>query len=268
MKEHIKQLIKSNSFFMNLLLKLKNKYYGDGIDLKGFLVRNNNIRVSGKNNCLSNGNNCSIQNNRINIQGNDNKIALGHDTSCSGSINDSSVLIFGNNNRIEIDDNFKFESLQIFIRGNNNHLHIHKNCSGVFVQMHFEYEDNELIIGEHTTMHGREERSIHIAMDERTTIHIGEDCMLSNNIQIRSSDSHSIVDFENKRLNYAQDIYIGNHCWLGLNSMILKGAYIPDNTVVAAGSICTKKYYDKNTILAGIPAKVAKCDINWDRERL
>lgn len=29
-----------------------------------------------------------------------------------------------------------------------------------------------------------------------------------------------------------------------------------------------KKYTKSNTILAGVPAKVVKRDINWDRERL
>ena len=45
--------------------------------------------------------------------------------------------------------------------------------------------------------------------------------------------------------------------------MLLKGTEIPDYTVVAGGAICTKKY----TIIAGVPAKVVKRDINWDRER-
>lgn len=30
---------------------------------------------------------------------------------------------------------------------------------------------------------------------------------------------------------------------------------------------CTKKFTEPNTILAGVPAKVVKRDINWDRER-
>lgn len=49
--------------------------------------------------------------------------------------------------------------------------------------------------------------------------------------------------------------------------MLLKGTEIPDYTVVAGGAICTKKYTEANTIIAGVPAKVVKRDINWDRER-
>ena len=33
---------------------------------------------------------------------------------------------------------------------------------------------------------------------------------------------------------------IGNNVWIGLNSIILKGVSVGDNTIIAAGSVVTK----------------------------
>ena len=129
-----------------------------------------------------------------------------------------------------------------------------------------EQDNNSIFVGKNTTMHGRGARTVHFALDEGTKVIVGEDCMFSNDIQVRSSDSHSIVNLEGKRLNHAKDITIGNHCWIGLRSTILKGAKIADNTIVASGSICTKRYEENNVILAGNPAKIVKNDVNWDRK--
>lgn len=44
-----------------------------------------------------------------------------------------------------------------------------------------------------------------------------------------------------------------------------KNTKIPDNSIVGWGSIVTKVFNEPNIILAGIPAKIVKRGINWDR---
>lgn len=44
-----------------------------------------------------------------------------------------------------------------------------------------------------------------------------------------------------------------------------KCSLISDNSVVGFGSVVTKKFKDSNVILAEVPARVVKCNINWDR---
>lgn len=51
------------------------------------------------------------------------------------------------------------------------------------------------------------------------------------------------------------DIIIGNDCWIGANSIILKGVTIPDGCIVAAGSVVTKSLEVPYAIYGGIPAK-------------
>lgn len=43
---------------------------------------------------------------------------------------------------------------------------------------------------------------------------------------------------------------------------------IGDNSIVGWGSIVTRRFDEPNVILAGIPAKVVKRGINWDRRSL
>lgn len=52
-----------------------------------------------------------------------------------------------------------------------------------------------------------------------------------------------------------KDIYIGEGCWIGMNSMILPGTVLGDNTVVGAGSVVTKSFEEGNCVIAGNPAR-------------
>lgn len=102
---------------------------------------------------------------------------------------------------------------------------------------------------------------------ENNKIEIGDDCMFSKNITIRTCDGHNIRSIETGEIiNEDKDIKIGNHVWLGQDVSILKGVEIPDNTIIAFKSVVTKRFSEENTILAGIPAKIVKTNVNWERK--
>jgi acetyltransferase-like isoleucine patch superfamily enzyme len=95
----------------------------------------------------------------------------------------------------------------------------------------------------------------HIAVTEGKTINIGEVCMFSSNIQIRSGDSHPIVDLTSQlKLNKAESVSIGNQVWLGNDSKILKGV-TEDDVMIATGAIVSTNCTQQNAIYAGIPAR-------------
>ena len=104
-----------------------------------------------------------------------------------------------------------------------------------------------------------------IMFAENKKIYIGEDCMFSNNIGIRVSDGHSIFNGKNQLINEGKDVYIGNHVWIGHGVRIEKGSYISDNSVVGEYAVVTKKFLEKNVIIAGLPGKIIKRGIKWDR---
>ncbi|WP_281637371.1 acyltransferase [Flavobacterium marginilacus] len=181
----------------------------------------------------------------------------------NGVLSNVKYDIIGNNNKIEIKDKAILSDLTIFIRGNNHKLKIEENC--VFKRGFLWFEDSccEIIIGKNTTI-----ESAHFAVTEvKTSIHVGEDCMFSNEIELRTGDSHAIIDVEkNIKINDAQNITIGNHVWIGARAIILKGVCIGDNSIIGTGSIVTKDI-PSCSVSAGVPSKLIKTNINWVRER-
>jgi maltose acetyltransferase len=92
--------------------------------------------------------------------------------------------------------------------------------------------------------------------------------MLSYDIEIRNTDSHKIYDKDtNKRINEGKSVNIGNHVWLGMRAVILKGVNIGNNSIVAGGSIVTKDV-KANTIVSGSPARQIKENVYWTREEV
>lgn len=90
-------------------------------------------------------------------------------------------------------------------------------------------------------------------------IEIGEDVAFSHDVTIMDSDGHKGLW---EGYEKTKPIKIGNHVWIGTKVTILKGVTIGDNTIIAAGSVVTKDV-PNNTVVAGVPAKVIKTNINW-----
>lgn len=108
----------------------------------------------------------------------------------------------------------------------------------------------------------------HIASTESKSIIIGDDCMFSNDVEIRNGDSHPILDQETgKRTNNAALVTIGDHVWITAHVRILKGAIIPDGSIIGNSSVVSAKFKGSNSVYAGIPARLVKSNIMWERDR-
>ncbi len=111
-------------------------------------------------------------------------------------------------------------------------------------------------------------RDIHLCVQENNmTIEIGDDCMFSNNIIVRTSDSHPIYNEEEIRVNSPKSVKLGNHVWIAPQTTILKGVTIEENVIIGSKSLVTKDI-EANCLCAGVPAKVIKKQIKWTREKL
>lgn len=175
------------------------------------------------------------------------------------------IRIEGNNNTVELADTSKLE-IGIYIKGNGNKIRAGKffrSFTHISVDMPGGYNNRELIINDSQFFGGV---SFSVIGNERK-IHIGKDCMFSDDIRIWTTDYHSIYDLEtNKRVNEEQDIIIGDHVWLGREIFISKESIIPAGCVVGAKSFVNKAFTKENCIIAGIPAKVVKENIRWELE--
>lgn len=96
------------------------------------------------------------------------------------------------------------------------------------------------------------------AMKEIT---IGDNVLIGGNCKIIDNDFHPLP--VSQRINQKVEdikkraITIGDGCFIGANSIILKGTTLGKNCVVGAGSVVSGTYPD-NVIIAGNPAKIIK----------
>ena len=247
--------------------KLKNKLSvqkGNDIYLPYVSARNNLVRISGSDNKFIVSDGRVISGCRIAVSGSSNLINVRSDEQES-EFTGNTIRIIGDRNTVEIEADTRLTLCSIYIVGNDNHIRIRPDCSLVITSIHIEQHNNTLVIDEKCTFHGREGSPVQIIMEESTSIHFHQDCMVSNNVRFRSSDSHSINDLQGNRINKAKDIEIAEHTWICADSMILKGFRNGKDCVIAAGSICSRSIMDNNVIIGGNPVRILKRSVSWDR---
>lgn len=173
--------------------------------------------------------------------------------------------VIGTNNIIVVGENTYFNKTTIRIRGNNNKIIFGKNIYvGEKCSFWMEGDNINITIGEMTTF----THTVHFCAQENGQyIHIGEDCMFSNNIVVRTSDSHPIYDSNGIRINNPKPVIIENHVWIAPNSKIMKGAIVHSGCVVGSNTMVSKEI-PSNALAVGQPAKVVKENIKWTREIL
>ena len=131
---------------------------------------------------ISCGEGCRISKLHLSSCGTGNVVILGNHV----QLHNVTISIFGHHNRIVIRDNNHLDSLR----------------------MAMEDDGNEIEIGKYNFIGS----GSLLAALEGTKITIGDDCMIASPCEIRTSDSHSLLDADGKRVNYAKDIVLGGAC--------------------------------------------------------
>lgn len=88
---------------------------------------------------------------------------------------------------------------------------------------------------------------------------IGDDCLLSYNVHIRT-DMHNYMDSTetiNKQGHNEKNIIIKNDVWIGYGAQIMPGVVIEKGCVIGAGAIVTHNT-EPYGVYVGIPAKLIK----------
>ena len=119
----------------------------------------------------------------------------------------------------------------------------------------------EIVIGDNVGISGA-------TIYARKGIRIGKNTCIGGNVKILDNDFHPIeVEIRNKLLNNpnggnsdfvpVKPIVIGKNCFIGCNSIILKGTILGDGCVVGAGAVVSGEFED-NCVIVGNPARVIK----------
>lgn len=197
--------------------------------------------------------------------------------------NNHVFLIDSNGKRYEI---HRFKNSKIKFQGDNNTIEIHAPFGELYLDITI-YNNTTIIFNK--SMYSRKisisgfdnnGNTIVFGQDFSTTdilhisllrgdgnIYIGNDCMFAYNVTIQMGDGHAIYDKgTNEIINNNKNIYVGNHVWACADTTFLKGAFVPDNSIVGTKSLITKKFNTPNIAIAGIPAKIVKNNINWTRK--
>lgn len=187
-------------------------------------------------------------------------------------------------NKLDIAKNPKIRGasyISFWNKSSNNQLKIGKNFVGKHLVIEFKSHNCKITIGDNVTLCGRLEvygKNRTMTIGNNTTViggkimcrdanvSIGNHCLFSREIEIRSTDVHKIYDLDtDQHLNPSKDIKIGNRVWMGIGALISKGSVIQDDSIVGAKSFVNKSFEEKNVIIAGTPAKIIKSNIYWKR---
>ncbi|WP_112197059.1 acyltransferase [Rahnella sp. NRRL B-41462] len=188
----------------------------------------------------------------------------------------------GRGNKIDCGKN-PDPKVEVIFRGSNNTLIVHPEAKISTTSIHFDCDDGICIIGRNSFIgfirigNGCNVKindgvtctaKCYISTAEGSSVEIGDDCMFATGNEIRSDDGHPIFDVKTGlRINNPSSIKIGNHVWISAKATILGGTIIGDGSIVGLGSI-TKDVFPNNCIIVGVPAKVTKKDVAWERPHL
>lgn len=163
----------------------------------------------------------------------------------------------GSGNSVTLEDRCRLADATLKVKGRENQIRLGRDVT--FRGVISASSGSKVLVGDRSTF-GRVDIVAHEA-----SITIGDDCMLSFDIEVRTTDSHSIYDLTTEeRVNHCQDVTIGDYVWVGKGVTILKGVTIGTGAIIALGSVVTKDV-PARALVGGNPARVLRREVTWTR---
>lgn len=178
----------------------------------------------------------------------------------------ANVIVNGKRNRVILEGAVHPSTITVNVSGDDNEVLIHRLAKAA---------SPTIWVGNHVQAHGASvvvKAGLNIATgceffvyNSLNVLRIGENCLFSRDIIIRCGESpHLLFDYESgDYLDISEGVFIGDHVWVGERAYITKRATIPDESMVAACAVVTKRFEDPRVVLAGNPAKVVRSGVQW-----
>lgn len=97
-----------------------------------------------------------------------------------------------------------------------------------------------------------------VIIADKSTIEIGERCMIGPNFFVADSDFHGLALSNRSNNNYeCFPVKIGDDVFIGAGVKIMKGVTIGNGAIIGSGSVVVSNV-EPNAIYAGVPAKFIK----------
>lgn len=171
----------------------------------------------------------------------------------------SRLEFFGNGATVVLPSFIKLASATIALHGEGGELRFGADVH--FTGRIVIKDSGRVSLGNRTTCEG-----LYILAQEGEGVHVGDDCMISFNVQARTSDAHGIYERSSgARINQPASVHVAHHVWVGSGAMLSKGTRIGQSSIVGANSFLSTQSYPAHSIIAGNPARVLREGIIWDR---
>ncbi len=170
------------------------------------------------------------------------------------------VKITGNNSRVYV-----MHGAQVYghieIKGDNSTVYIGARTRLRGLRVVITGDNASVTFGQEATT----EHAVFFAFHSGANIVVGDDCMFSSGVVLRTNDHHAIFDRNTKELlSTPDDIVVGAHAWIGNGARITKGVTIGRGGVIGQMSVVTKDT-EPHCVYAGVPAKKVRENIAWSR---
>ena len=242
--------MQKNFFYKHLILslfgiKMSFKFTNKDVNNNKVILKNKNLKKS-----LD----------KFEISGSDNEVFFDDNL----SVNNCDIRLRGNNIKLKIKSNTKINNCRLYIDASNLNLTIGANSKFDSMFLHCnKCNGSEIRLGHNMTFEGG---NIYVVCPN-AKLNIEDDCMFSFGINIWCGDAHCIISKDtNELLNGNANVQIGNRVWVGHNVSLLKNAQVPNNSIIAASSIVSKRFEEDNVIIAGNPAKIIKYNVDCKRD--
>lgn len=174
-------------------------------------------------------------------------------------LTNSQININGKNNMIICEDDITLWNCRLDLNNDNSIIYLSSNSFDYYFNISIN-GNNICFIGRNNYFNGQ----LHLVLSESKNIIIGNDCMFSHRVAVRTSDVHLLYNSKTKeRINYSKSVYIGDHVWIGQGAVILKGTQIGSGSTIGANSVLSNKKVPSNTTFVGSPSKMLHEDTFW-----
>ncbi|MCD4850085.1 acyltransferase [Arthrobacter sp. AK01] len=172
----------------------------------------------------------------------------------------STVEFAGTGNVLFVEDGARLRNTRLRFLGNDSVIHLRKS-HGFLKVIATVFEESVFYLGPGATFTAE----ARVLPTERKHVIVGRDAMFSSRVAFRTADPHLIYSVEHhQRVNPSESIWVGDHVWLGEDTLLLKGAKVGSGSILAARALITKKI-PSNSTAAGVPARIVGNGIFWTR---